>query len=135
MNPIEEHEPRKINIEEYEPRRRTQIHKKIQQLSSRYEELVQTSMGNDSLAIACHRHQWRWLLFFFPLSLPLSSTWFDLYELNPETQILEINRSAIRFRVQISINDFSGANLSRESLKAILSQADLSFFFFFSFLF
>ena len=43
----------------------------------------------------------------FPLSLPLSSTWFDLFELNPKTLILEIDRFTIRFRVQNSIDDIS----------------------------
>ena len=41
----------------------------------------------------------------FPLSLPLSSTWFDLFELNPKTLILEIDWFMIRFRVQNSIDD------------------------------
>ena len=51
----------------------------------------------------------------FPLSLHFSSTWFDLFELNPKTPILEIDRFAIRFCVQSSINNFNKANLSRES--------------------
>ena len=42
----------------------------------------------------------------FPLSLPLSSTWFDLFELNPKTLVLEIDRFAIWFHVHSSIGNF-----------------------------
>ena len=42
----------------------------------------------------------------FPLSLPLSSTWFDLFELNPKTPVLEIDQFAIWFHVHSSIGNF-----------------------------